>query len=515
VILAAYEKWGDRCPEFLLGEFAFAVWDPNRRRLFCARDHTGLRPFFYWYTGSMLAFSSDPLNLFAIPGIRRELNRTKLGTFAAAFFRDDGHPHETFFRGIFSLPSATALSFDGVGLNTRRYWDPEETLVQVPARPEEAFEALRELLFEAVDCRIRTKETTAVFLSGGLDSSALTAIAARCLARTNRSLTALAAVLPESSKPRFTDEREFVEEFRTYPNLNIEYVAPETGGPFDGIEDASEFAAGPVVHPAGYLLDALHHAALGRSAQVVLWGTGGEAGPTAPAREYYLELALGMRWATLTRELRQFRARYRVKPTRFLGKLARDLLYPDGIGASPRMFLFAPDFLRQAEDIPLQRVRWPDHRTEQRRVIDGIRNVHALPYRTTAHRAPVAYPFLDKRVLEFCLAAPGHLKVRNGYQRYLIRGALSGILPEKIQWRTGKRVFAPDYPVRFRAQQENALRLIASIGARDPVRGIVDVDGLVRLLQRDLSADREKSLREVPFTIYLICFLRQFSEFRP
>lgn len=514
LILAAYEKWGERCPEFLLGEFAFAIWDHPRQRLFCARDHMGWRPLFYWFDGTRLAFSSDQLLLFSVPGVCRELNRTKLGAFGAARYRNDGHPHETFFRGVFSLPPAAALTFTHDGPSLRSYWDPEDIHVQIPPRPEDAFEALRELLFEAVSCRLRSKERVAVFLSGGLDSSALTVLAAKCLAKSNRSLNAIAAVLPESSKPRFIDEREFIEEFRQYPNVDIEYVAPETGGPFDWIEHASCFAAGPVIQPAAYLLDAMHGAAVDRHAEVVLWGAGGEAGPTAHAWDYYLELAFGFRWPTLARELYRFRALSGRSPVRLLGGLMRNLLNP-GTAISRQMFLFAPDFLRQTEDVPSPVLLWPNHRRAQQRFVTAIRSVHAFPYRITASRAPVTFPFLDKRVLEFCLAAPGNLKVRNGYPRYLIRGALNGMLPQRIQWRTDKRLFAPDYPKRFRAQQGKAADFVSSIGRRDPVRQIVDVDRLRSMLGTEIAHDWGKSFGVVPFTIYLICFLRQFVEFQP
>lgn len=515
LILAAYEKWGERCPEFLLGEFAFAIWDQIRQRLFCARDHMGRIPFFYWFRGERLVFSSDPLLLFSVPGVCRELNRTKLGSFTAAFYRDDGRSDETFFRGIFSLPSAGTVTFEEGKLSLRNYWNPEESRVRIPGKAEDAFDALRELLFEAVSCRTRTKERVAVSLSGGLDSSALTAIAARCLARSNRSLTAIAAVLPESSKPQFHDEREFIEEFRHYPNVNIEYVAPETGGPFDRIRHASCFTAGPLVPPASYLLDALQDAAISQHAEVFLWGMGGEAGPTAPGREYYLELAMGFRWVKLARELSYFYPVYRKSPVRLLRGSAKNLLYPNWRDSSRKMFLLAPDFLRQIEDIPGPPFRWPDHRADQKKFIQAIRNEHAFPYRITKSRVPVNYPFLDKRVLEFCLAAPGNLKIRDGYQRYLIRGALAGILPEKIRWRTTKQLFSPDYPRRFAAQVGTVRDFLRAIGRRDPVHQIVNVDGLRNMLAGDVSTNREISLGIVPHTVYLICFLRQFAEFQP
>lgn len=515
LILMAYEKWGEQCADFLLGEYSFAIWDGPLRRLYCCRDHFGARPFFYWFSGSRFAFASDPFRLFRIPGVPHELDRTKLGAFALMQDRDHDHPDETFFQGIFSLPSATTLTFDRARLTRRVYWTPEQSRVDVPARDEDAFAALRDLLFEAVACRIRGKSTVSALLSGGLDSSSLVAIAARHLEKSNRSLVALAGVLPESSKPQFRDEREFIDEFRSWPNVTIEYVASEHGGPFDGIEDPSRFAPSPIPLTRKYLLDALQNAALHKGADVILFGGAGEAGPTAPANEYYLELALSLRWVTLARELRRFQVVRRRNPARFFARLTRDSLYPDR-STDPPLFLLAPDYLRRLGEAKRIGIDWPNHRRAQVQHTCGMMNLHSWPFSLSASGVPQTCPYLDKRVIEFCLAAPGHMKVRDGYHRYLIRRSLDGILPPKIQWRTTKMPFSPDYPKRYRAQIGKARNFVAAIRQRDPVLQIVDVDRLRHILNRhDASKDNVFEAITVPLTIYLICFLRQFAEFQP
>jgi hypothetical protein len=108
------------------------------------------------------------------------------------------------------------------------------------------------------------------------------------------------------------------------------------------------------------------------------------------------------------------------------------------------------------------------------------------------------------------------LKVRNGYQRYLIREALDGMLPRRIQWRTNKAPFSPDYFFRYNTQLEKARCFVAAISPRDPIRSVVDVERL-KLLLRPAPVPRgnAESLTAVPTTIYLILFLRQFTEFRP
>jgi asparagine synthase (glutamine-hydrolysing) len=125
-------------------------------------------------------------------------------------------------------------------------------------------------------------------------------------------------------------------------------------------------------------------------------------------------------------------------------------------------------------------------------------------------------PLLDKRVLEFCLAVPASMNLRNGYPRYLMRAALNGILPPKIQWRTSKAPFSPDYTARYNAQLGMARAFVAGLGARDPVRSIIDIERLTQMLVPADSGKESLAARdEVPSTLYMINFLRQFREFQP
>jgi hypothetical protein len=130
----------------------------------------------------------------------------------------------------------------------------------------------------------------------------------------------------------------------------------------------------------------------------------------------------------------------------------------------------------------------------------------------------VSRPLLDKRVLEFCLAAPPAMKVQNGYRRYLVRKSLEGVLPEKIRWRISKLPFSPDYFARYDAQLGKAREFLAAIGPNDPVRSAIDVDrlgALVKPVNPGDPASVDAAYHVVPANIYAICFLRQFAEYRP
>ena len=302
LILASYAKWRDGCPAVLLGEFAFAVWDSQNEELFLCRDHMGFRPLFYWQGGARFVFASDPRSILQVPGVQRALNRRKLAAMAVSGGQHL-YPQETFHEGILSVPCATWLRVDRHGVRQTRYWEPEVRANLVPGRPEEAFEALRDLLFRAVKCRMSGGGRVAALLSGGLDSSTVVSIAARCLGGGNRSLTALSAVLPEEMRTRVTDEREFIDEYRLSPHVEIQYLTAAGSGPFDLIEDSSRFAITPLRTSRHFLYEAFDRAAASMGCHVVLEGDGGEMGPTYWGDGYYLELLARLRWITLAVEM--------------------------------------------------------------------------------------------------------------------------------------------------------------------------------------------------------------------
>jgi len=178
--------------------------------------------------------------------------------------------------------------------------------------------------------------------------------------------------------------------------------------------------------------------------------------------------------------------------------------------------LLTRDFQRECRDKPIRTNRSPLQRRYQFASIRQMIGNHATGRGQTVGLLPMSFPLLDKRILEFCLALPVSMDVRDGHHRYPIRAALNGVLPPRIQWRADKIPFSPDYFVRYNSQLGMALEFVAAIGPKDPVRRIVDVERLRRMLVPADTKTRFAPARdEIPSTLYLINFLRQFSEFRP
>jgi len=179
VLLAGYREWGEKFVERLRGMFAFALWDPARQTLLVVRDRLGIKPLYYAALPGRFVFASELRALLASGLVARELDVTGLDTFLK--FGAVQEP-ATMVRGVRLLPAGCLLRWSQGTFRIERYWDlPDATLpLNGDARiREERVEALREELDAAVRMRLVSDVPLGVFLSGGLDSTVLAAIAAR------------------------------------------------------------------------------------------------------------------------------------------------------------------------------------------------------------------------------------------------------------------------------------------------------------------------------------------------
>ena len=175
IILQAYRVWGEDCVRHLLGDFAFAIWDGPHRRLFCARDHSGIKPFFYARVKDCFVFSNSLDCLRQHPQVSDELNELAIADFLLFDFNQE--PATTTFTDIQRLPAAhSAVLRDGT-FRTRRYWTLPFSGPIRYKQQSDYVEHFIELLQQAVADRLRTRRV-GVLMSGGLDSSTVASQAA-------------------------------------------------------------------------------------------------------------------------------------------------------------------------------------------------------------------------------------------------------------------------------------------------------------------------------------------------
>jgi asparagine synthase (glutamine-hydrolysing) len=180
VVVHAYEVWGQACVERFNGMFAFALWDARRRCLFLARDRYGIKPLYYAQVGATVLFASEIKALLCYPTLQADICYEALSEY---FTFQNILSDLTLFRGVRLLPAGCTLTVDAQGVRQRRYWDYQFDSTGFTLTAEEAAATLSQLFEQAVTRQLVSDVPIGSYLSGGMDSGSITAVAARHIRR--------------------------------------------------------------------------------------------------------------------------------------------------------------------------------------------------------------------------------------------------------------------------------------------------------------------------------------------
>lgn len=516
VIIHGYEQWGDDVVKKLRGMFALAIWDTRRRRMLLARDRVGKKPLFYFFDGARFFFGSEIKSILATGEVRAELDPVALHDYLTYLYFP---PPRTAFKGIAKLPPATCMAVSAVPggrleMKQWSYWDPVEAAASAEVSPKDAVEKTRALLEEAVRIRLISDVPLGIFLSGGLDSSTITALAAR-----------QSADPVQTFSIGFHDSK-FYDEL-PYANL----VAKALGTDHHVLEPQADCAMlltkvirhfdEPFGNPTA-ILEYILTKLMREHVTVALSGDGGDelfggypryAG--ARLAGYYNRLpqfvtrGLVSKLSTLMhddtngrhsfRRMREF-AQSAWMPVEdmylsWIGYLSEDEkhnlytpAFAEQVGDRDSGDFLRDLFRRGAKLDPLNRLGYVD--------LASFLCCNCLEYgdrMSMANSLEVRCPFSDQDLVEFALGLPANMKLRGLDSKWIVKEAMRGILPPEIL-RRKKMGFAPPLPTWVNRELKP---LIA--GMLDPAtierRGIFRADSVARLLRDHTEQRRDNSMQ--------------------
>lgn len=500
-IFAAFKRWGEECLSHLLGDFAFAVYDSRAQRLFIARDPLGARPLFYHAGAGWVAFASMPAGLLALPGVTRKLDEDSL---ARDLLLLPLRPTHTFFADLSALPSAHAMSIRSGAARPRRYWNPADVKPQRLASDADYVTAFRGIFDEAVRCRLRGVGGIGSHLSSGLDSSSVTAIAARILAESGSRLTAFTSV-PRAGHEgtvvpnHFNDEGPLAAAVAAmYPN--IEHVLISAGGRsfVDRLERDQPLLGAPLRNPFNFLwLDAINEEAQRRGIRVVLSGGLGNVTISYTGLQALSELLRGGHWLALAAEAR---ALMRTQNFSLLG--VADLALGPSLPAWTRRIIqrirreepwaysaVNPRLARALRLEPLSRTGFA--RVYSRPLLNSrawrifmLTSIDAGAYRLldAAQGIDARDPTADQRVVEFCLTIPDRQVLHDGVSRRLVRRAMVGILPAVLLGERGKGLQSADWQDSMMASRQQIIEEFRWMETSEVAARIIDLPRMRALI---------------------------------
>jgi len=243
LILKAYEKFGERCPEHLIGDFAFAIWDGQKQQLFCARDHMGVKPFFYYNDANFFAFASEKKGIIAIEDANLDINKQFF--YNQIVFPAEQATNATLYEHIKRLPPAHTLilNLNNKSQKLQTYWDLDTETETKFATKAEYHEGLLYHFEQAVQCRSVSHYSVGVELSGGMDSSAITGVANNYLKTQGKNLITFSNTLSKDvDNPEIIklDERRFIDAVLDFNNIKDFVYITQTV--FDSVIDEYNFA---------------------------------------------------------------------------------------------------------------------------------------------------------------------------------------------------------------------------------------------------------------------------------
>lgn len=524
LVLAAYEYWGGDCVDHLVGDFAFAIFDPAAGQVFCARDHFGAKPFCYTQQDGIFAFASEAKALVESGVAPGDVDEARIADFLLMQLDDK---ERTFYRDVRRLPPAHAMIVRRDGVEMRRYWTPVADGSGAHLSDEAAAARFRELFEQAVACRVRSVHPVGCFLSGGLDSSAVTVVANRLLAGDALPLDTFSAVFP--SVPR-SDESAWMAlveqqaEAEGRP-LHRHLFFGDRTGPLDVIADITDCLGAPSSAANVYQPWQMLKMARDAGMRVMLTGHDGDT-VVSHGFAVLTELAMAGRWQEVDTQLgdianvlgnyegvrkslvrtylrtvpgHHWRAGHYVRALgaiqqvfrRYGGSRRTILLEMLGRGKSHDKSGWASAAFASSKSFRARQAL-PRMRMAASAAADHVRGIDSglmacafedLECVSSAFSIEMRHPFFDKRLVEFCLSLPVRQKIRDGWTRVVQREAMRGVLPEALRTRPEKSNLEHNFAVSLKHDESRMSQALAMLGSREG-GGYVDAGVLEEALTR-------------------------------
>ncbi|MFD0047955.1 lasso peptide isopeptide bond-forming cyclase [Actinomycetes bacterium NPDC127524] len=461
IILLSYYKWGEDAPKFLVGDFAFMIWDQKNHKLFGARDFSGSRTLYYHKNSENFAFCSTIEPLLSLPYVLKKLNEDWLADYLAVSGMIDAVDSSlTPYQTVQQVPPSHSITIENNKVSLKRYSYLTQGKRLKLSSDEEYVEAFQSVFHEAVNSRLRTNRNVGSQLSGGLDSGAVVAFAAKKLQSEGKPLHTFSYFPPDDFKD-FTPKYLLADE-RPYVKSTVEYVGGITDhydnfmgrDSYSEIDDFLDVLEMPYkFFENSFWLKGMFENAFKENIGVLLNGDRGNFSVSwGFPLEYYSILLKRLKWFRLNQELLQYQrcvgGGSRKRNLQYIARIAFpiiDRVMPDGTSFKIAS-LINPAFAERTKvyskfnEYGIDQSGWYSNTNifyERKKHFEDIFQWNAG--NTLTSKLSLRYslwkrdPTNDLRVIRFCLSLPENQYVQNGIDRALIRRGTENYLPDKIR----------------------------------------------------------------------------------
>ncbi|MEH6948035.1 lasso peptide isopeptide bond-forming cyclase [Bacillus sp. JJ634] len=460
LILLSYLKWGEECPKFLIGDFAFMIWDRKQQKLFGARDFSGSRTLYFHKNDNKFAFCTTIAPLLALPYLERNLNEEWLAEFLAiSGVVDVVDIYQTVYKNVEQVPPSHSISVIRGKVTFRRYCDFSTPQKKLKLKSNEDYvEALQEVLQEAIVSRVRTYRQVGAHLSGGLDSGSVVSYASKALEKEKKALQTFSSIPAQdfvdfTPKSKIADERPFIQATAQHiGGIKVNYLDFSGKSPLTELDDFLDIMEMPYkfFENSIWLKGIFYEASKSNIGVLLNGGRGNFTISWGPALEYQAELLKKIKWFRFYQELHLYSKNIgenKLKLLPIIGKIAFPFInkYSPLFVTSDSPNIINPELAvktRVFEKLNEQGIHTdsssiPNVYTERKKHFEKLYHWNAT--NTLSTKLSLRYslwkrdPTNDLRVVRFCLSVPENQYVKNGLDRALIRNAMMNLLPDKVR----------------------------------------------------------------------------------
>lgn len=531
LILKAYVKWKYDCVKYLLGDYAFVIFDKHNNEVFCATDYTGCRTLYYKFKNNSFSFSTLIKPIYE----GENINERWLSDFIALpAVLHQSESEETIYDEIYQLEAATIMIVKNDGIKKIKYWDPVRDSKKISLDSDEEYvKKFMKIFTDAVKCRLRTNHNVAVSMSGGLDSTSVACVAAEILKKSNKKILSFTSVpgenyIDKTSSNFIADESEYVDAIgNMYNNIEINYCRSEGINSISEMDNLLKVLEIPYkTFQNSFWCSEIMKRVSKNGCKIQLTGQFGNYTisygdfftnmKTLLKDKRYLKFFQEINGCSRLHNISVFYTLKYVLKTIFSNRTDNENhLYDSPINKKLLSKWNIRDRFEKGGFI-IKNNQLNDMYSERKIMtapwiftqISTIETKLAL-YNGIIQRDPTK----DKRVIEFCFGIDGDQYVRNGLDRYLIRRAMKGIIPEKIRLIQGKKgLQGADWLQRMKSEHKYILNTLNKCIYDEKCSKYLDIDKIknqIKILNKESIDSKLLDVKTIFMSINLYKFFNE------
>lgn len=442
VLIKSYQEWGEKCVEYFIGMWAFAIWDQKKEKLFLSRDNFGEKPLYYTFDKDGFFFGSEIKFIKSLSSKHFNINKQKLYNYLFDGYKTMYKDKNTFFKNIYLLENATNLSIDlNFKIRKKKYWKPKFN-INYEISYNDAVREVQSLLDKSMNYRMRSDVPIAFCLSGGIDSGYLFSLGSKISEKKINSFS----IIDHDVRYNELSNIEALLKNKNTKNTKIN-IASKKKNFFERINEITKYQDSPISTISYYIHSYLSENISNNKFRIAISGTGADELFTGYYDHFLLQLATINKTNFYKQKLLEWK-KY-IKPIIRNEYLKNHEIYIKN--PNNRSLVFEKGFnlnrfIKNNKEMFYKEKKYCNELLRNRMLNELFHEVVPCILKDDDHNS-MNYsvenrsPYLDKDLLNFSLSLPPEMLISDGYQKKVLRDASKGILPDSIRLERRKKGF--------------------------------------------------------------------------